>query len=381
MRIDVAPAVLAWAQQRSGRSESEFHARFSRWDDWMTGDGGPTVGQLEKLAQFAHLPFGILLLPEPPDFALPIPDYRNGPALLSSAPSPDLLDVLHSSIRRQAWYHGYAERTATEPAAFDRQVLDDPVGPPAAAALRDLGYRVEDRRRMTREAARNHLRHAFERLGGLVVFSGMVGNDNHRMLARAEFRGFTLADDAAPFIFVNTHDDTLAGQIFTFFHEYGHVLLRRSGISDEDLARESGDRVERWCNAFAAEALVPIDDLREEYRGRAEPNELDRLASRYLCSTLVILLQLRRGNLVPREGFDQLLAAETRRAEQLARELPARSGGEFYANQPFRIGEKLSRAVLSDVAAGGTTYTEAFPVLGLRNVTQLARYSDSLGMG
>lgn len=379
-RVEIVPSVLIWAQGRSGRTHDDFHAHFTGWDDWTSGRAMPTIHQVEQIARFAHLPFGILFLPEPPSLPLPIPDYRNGPRDGADVPSLDLLEVLQTSIRRQDWYRDFADRAGVQPAAFDQHTTDAPVGSTARKALRDLEYGVEDRRRLTREAARNHLRRAFERLGGLVIFSGMVANDNHRMLTRAEFRGFTLADEVAPLIFVNTHDDTLAGQIFTFFHEYGHVLCRRSGVSDEDPAEEPTDQLERWCNAFAAEALAPVADLDVEFHGESTARELDRLANRYLCSTLVVLLQLRRAGLVPSAGFDRLYADEARRVEQLARMQPSREGGNFYLNQPFRVGEKLSRSVLSDVRAGRTSFVEAYQVLGLRSADQLAKYAQSLGL-
>ena len=38
---------------------------------------------------------------------------------------------------------------------------------------------------------------------------------------------------------------------------------------------------ERWCNRVAAETLVPLDSLGEQYRGSADEDELDRLARMY----------------------------------------------------------------------------------------------------
>ncbi|GAA4773540.1 ImmA/IrrE family metallo-endopeptidase [Microbacterium gilvum] len=73
----------------------------------------------------------------------------------------------------------------------------------------------------------------------------MVGNNTHRPLARSEFRGFALHDAMAPLVFVNTHDDSLAGQFFTFFHELAHLLRGETALDIPDLRAETAG-AERW---------------------------------------------------------------------------------------------------------------------------------------
>ncbi len=380
-RVAVAPSVLRWAQERSKRDDGAYERKFPAWQYWVAGQKEPTIKQVADIASYSHLPFGIFFLDQPPEIELPIPDYRLGREGDEAAPSQDLLDVIDLSVQRQAWFRDHAVKLGLGAASVTHATLEDEPSAVAAVAARELDYTVAGRARMTREAARNHLRRRFEESGGLAVITSMVGNDNHRMLDRGEFRGFTLADEIAPLIFVNASDESLGGQIFTFMHEYAHVVLRATGISDEDPAVKATG-VEAWCNAVAAEVLVPAADLREQFRPDAPlAGELDRLSGRYLCSTLVILLKARDLNLVPSAGFDAVYRTEERRATEAFELRRAQSGGgEFYANQPFRIGERLSRAVLSDVREGGTTYTEAFRILGLRNVEQLNKYATHLGI-
>ena len=127
--------------------------------------------------------------------------------------------------------------------------------------------------------------------------------------------------------------------------------------------------------------MVPLRDLSETFRQNvALRDELDRLSSRYECSTLVVLLRLRDGELVGRAGFAELYAAESAYVGELLARRPASEGGDFYLNQPFRIGERLSRAVLHDVYSGGTSYTEALGLFGLRSATQLDKYARQLGL-
>lgn len=382
-RVAVAPSLLLWAQERSKRDAEALEKRFPAWHEWLAESRAPTVRQVEELARYTHLPFGVFFLSEPPDVELPIPDYRLGRSGDRVTPSQELLDVIDLSVRRQAWFTDYALKLGLGDAAIPRASESDEPGSVATAAAKHLSFEVADRARLkTRENARNHLRRKFEELGGLVVITSMVGNDNHRMLDRDEFRGFTLADARVPLIFVNASGDSLSGQIFTFLHEYGHVMLGKTGVSDEDPST-NGIGVESWCNAFAAELLAPTIDLRSQFR-REPPleDELDRLAGRYMCSTLVVLIRLRDLHLIETSGFDAIYAREERRAAEafsFQRQKNA-GGGDFYLNQPFRVGERLSRAVLADVREGGTSYTDAFRVLGLRNAEQLRKYSEQLGL-
>lgn len=382
-RVTVAPSILLWAQERSQRDPDAYEKKFPTWNQWVDKTVAPTIKQVEELAKYSHLPFGIFFLDQPPQVELPIPDYRIGRTGNEATPSQDLLDVIDHSIQRQAWFQDYAQKLGLDNANILRATENDNPVEIAKLAATELGFTVSDRSRLrTRENARNHLRHTFEERGGLTVITSMVGNNNHRMLDREEFRGFTLADDLAPLIFVNASNESLSGQIFTFLHEYGHVVLRKTGVSDDDLTQH-GTGVEGWCNDFAAEILVPAADLLTQFaRDATLTGELDRLSQRYMCSTLVILLKLRKLDVVGPAGFDAIYRGEEERAQQaFENQREQRSGGgNHYLNQPFRVGERLSRAVLGDLREGGTSYTEAFSILGLRNVEQLRRYAEQLGM-
>lgn len=379
--VEVAPAVLAWAQERSRRDPDAYASRFGAWESWLAGEKNPTIKQLEELARYAHVPFGVFFLDEPPVVRLPIPDYRLGVTGDRATPSQDLLAVIELNQQRQDWFRDYALEHGLGQARIAGASEQDEVHRVAARVTEELDFDVRRRSGMTRDAARNHLRRRFEERGGLAVITSMVGNDTNRLLDRSEFRGFTLADETAPLIFVNANYDSKSGQLFTFLHEYGHVLLRRSGVSDEEYGEMTAG-VEGWCNALAAEVLVPEGDLRAEFRPGVDVHlELERLANRYLCSTLVIVLKLRDARLLRREGFDELYReVELRAREAFERSRTVSDGGDFYANQPFRIGERFSRAVLAGVAEGSTGYTDAFRLLGLRSAEQLGKYAKKLGM-
>ncbi len=288
------------------------------------------------------MPFGYLLLPQPPAWTLPVPDFREG---FEGAPTPsaNLVAVLGQSQRRQEWYRDYALALGAEPLDFvgSAETLD-PIE--AATGVRSaLDFEVSTRRGTWADTRKALLR-SFEAIGGLTVATSMVENNTRRPLDENEFRGFALVDDLAPLVFVNTHQ-TLNGQIFTLAHEFAHIWRGASGIGNEDPRADGQSEIERWCNAVASEVLVPRADLASRHtRVASAPltEALDALAHDFRCGTLVVLQALHRTGVRRIDNYANAYDAEVARLRRLS--AGEGGGGDHYNNQPFRIGERLSRA-------------------------------------
>lgn len=383
--IDIKPPVLQWAQQRSGRANTEMRDKFADWDQWLDQVAQPTYAQLEKISAYTRIPIGYFFLPEPPLEELPIPDFRVGRD--GRLPASDaLLDTIYLNQRRQAWYEEYlTELGDPDPITFVGSARTGSVEQAAALITDALGYSVGKRAELgTTHEARNYLISRFEELGGLVVINSMVENNTHRPLDLEEFRGFTLHSTIAPLVFINGKD-TKNGQIFSLLHEFAHIWRGDSGVSaGGQPLRGRVNHVERWCDAVAAEIAVPAADLRDNFETRRElTTELDRLAGRYHCSTLVILLRLRDTRLIATGGdageFDDLYTREVDRLIGIIEQLPQESGGNFYNNQPFRVGRTLSEAIIHDVKIGNTSMTEALRLLAFRRTPMFDTYAQRLG--
>lgn len=379
--IDVNPPILRWAQRRSGRHEDDMYIKFTAWGDWLAETQKPTFADLEKLAQYTRVPIGYFFLTEPPVEKLPIPDFRVGRGDQAEF-SAELLDTIYLNQRRQAWYEDYlADSGHVESLPLVGSARDKPVNEAAKLITEALGFTVAERAdlRSTSEA-RRHLITMFENLGGLVVVNSMVKNNTHRMLDLEEFRGFTLQSATAPLVFINAND-TLNGQIFSLLHEFAHVWRGESGVS------EGGDPIhrrahvsERWCDAVAAEVAVPSSDLVTNFApGKMLTEELDRLSTRYRCSTLVILLKLRTERLIEGSNFDLIYSQEVDRLTEFIKSQRRSEGGTFYNNQPYRVGETLSRAIIRDTRMGRTPMTEALRLLAFKRSPMVDTYAQHLG--
>jgi len=379
IRVEVRPEMLRWARERAGFSVASLARRFPKLEAWERDEARPTLKQLESFAKVTYTPVGFLFLQEPPVENVPIPDFRTVDNVHVGHPSPDLLDTVYICQQRQEWYRDFARSTSEEPLAFVGSAQVGSNVEAAAAAMREaIGFDVEERRRMPTwtDALRRFIEQA-DALGILVMCSGVVLNNNRRRLDPEEFRGFAMADDLAPLIFINGAD-TKAAQMFTLAHELAHIWLGQSAVSDAQAAWMPEHAVEGWCNRVAAELLVPLAVLREEYDESAELQaEVGRLARRFKVSTLVILRRVHDAGGLTREELWEAYARELERLHAL----PGGSGGNFYLTVGARTSKRFARALVVSTLEGHTSFTEAFRLLGLKKMSTFQDLGHSLGVG
>ena len=78
-------------------------------------------------------------------------------------------------------------------------------------------------------------------------------------LTQDHLRGFSMVDEIVPIIGIKRGGEPATAKIFTLFHELGHVLLNDGGLCD--LSENTSLQIEKWCNAFSAEILIPTSEL------------------------------------------------------------------------------------------------------------------------
>lgn len=368
MRVAVNPDLLRWARERAGVvAAGELTTRFPKLEEWEGGTARPTLNQLEAFARAAHVPIGYLFLPEPPEEPLPIPDFRTVDGRGVRRPSPSLLDMIYACQERQSWYREFSLASRMPEADFVSSArLDQRPEDVAADMAARLGFDLAARAacRAWEEALRLFIGQA-EKLGVLVMVSGIVLSNTHRVLDPHEFRGFALADRRAPLIFINGAD-TKSGQMFTLAHELAHLWLGASALSDASGAPLNSYRGEEvWCNRVAAELLVPLAVFLPAMRPNEPVGEaMHRLARQFKVSTLVILRRLLDAGAISRETFGNAWATERERLRALA-DVAGSGGGNFYRTTLSRVGKRFARALVESTLEGQTLYRDAFRMLGV----------------
>lgn len=358
----------------------ELVARFPKLPDWISGAHKPTLKQLESFAAATHAPVGFFFLPKPPEEALPLPDFRTMGGTALATPSADLLDTIYACQERQDWYRDFARVTGSEPLSFIGSATTKLAPARAAKDIqRTLGFSVELRKACSTWAdALRHLVSQCEDSGILVMISGIVGSNTRRVLDPAEFRGFCLLDSLAPVVFINGADSKSA-QMFTLVHELAHLWLGESGVSNATLTDAPARSNEVWCNAVAAEVLVPLGELKSHLPLReALDDAVKKLCRLFKVSSLVMLRRLCDAGALSRTQFDKAYKKELGRLSSLKDQ--SAGGGNFYNTEAARVSKRFATALLVSTCEGNTLFRDAARLLGIKKVSTVNEFASRLGV-
>ena len=323
-------------------------------------------------------PVGYFFLAQPPEESLPIPDLRTVGSLPVSRPSPNLLSTIYLCQQRQEWYREFARAEGETTLPFVGSETTASGIERVAARIRNslnLDLATQAALPTWSEALRRFIDTA-DALGVLVMVNGILGNNTHRRLDADEFRGFALVDDLAPLVFINGAD-TKAAQMFTLAHELAHLWLGQSALSDSVPNSVPSHSIEAWCNRIAAEVLVPLSILRQEFRANEDlPAALARLARRFKVSSLVLLRRIHDLGALGDTAFRSAYQGEQERLLALART----SGGSFFPTLRTRVGRRFGHALMTSTLGGRTSFSESFRLLGIKSPAALQDFADSLGI-
>lgn len=377
--IAIKPEIIRWAVKRSQLAMDDLVQAFPKLGDWETGDGEPTLRQLEKLAKKTMTPLGYFFLDTPPVEKLPIPDFRTIGDRKIGPPSPNLMETVQTMERRQGWMREYVIEEGQDPLSFVGSVKITASALPVAARIRNtLGLSPDwAESHSSWEQALNTLRGRAEQVGILVARTGVVGLNNKRLLDPQEFQGFVLCDDYAPLIFVNAADFK-AAQMFTLAHELVHIWVGRGGLFHMPRTMPHDDETEKFCNRVAAELLVPSHTLLDRWPGVKHSDEpFQDLARAFKVSAVVAARRALDLKLITKKAFFAFYDEDhqqwkNRRARQKAEK---KGGGDFYRNQDAKLGKRFAYAIVRAAREGRLLYREAYRLTGLKGAT-FSRYAD-----
>lgn len=141
------------------------------------------------------------------------------------------------------------------------------------------------------------LRSFIESMGVLVV---------HRSFESDEAAGIYMqVDDGPHVIVINTTRSSKARKLFTLAHEFCHVLLREEGASNPSILK---NRVERFCNKFAAYLVAPSKLIWEAisrfgFRPTADEDVIRLFARRLGISQEALVVRLVEEKVLDRSDY------------------------------------------------------------------------------
>jgi Zn-dependent peptidase ImmA (M78 family) len=357
--LELSPDVLEWAARQVGRSLREIAQKISNRHAERIVEGKLSPPQAAKFANLTGTPFGYLFLDTPPFArALPIADFRTLP---TAAPlSKNFFDTYDDIDFKQSWFRDFLIESGAESLPFIGRfnVSDDPIK--VAADMRvTLDIADSDFARLrSADEVFSMLTAKAEAVGILVFKNSIVGSNHTRPLSVSEFRGFVISDNIVPAVFINGADAP-AAWVFTLSHEFAHIWIGDSGVSDA--APNSDNRHERFCNAIAAEFLVPRASFLDEWEIAlgGEDAKLEHSRRTYKVSALVIARRAFDLGLISRHKY-QTIYEETRL--RAAKPRPS-GGGDYYRTLAVRNSKSFTNRVARLAASGTISFREAGQLL------------------
>ena len=338
-------------------------------ESWRSGEKQPTFNQLEEFSNKTHIPIGYFFLNSPPMENLEIVKFRTVDSLCLQNPSRDLIDTVRQMENVQEWMRENVIASKGEKVPFLGALNTNVDVMSISYAVRkvlSLSITWFEQSKSVEESFK-YIRQAISNAGVIVMMNGIVGSNTHRALRVDEFRAFTLIDDYAPLIFINSAD-VKAAMLFSLLHEFVHIGLGKSslfnaGISDENYINP----YEVVCNAVAAEILVPIEVFvnlwKKTYRTHEIEENIRSVAGYFKCSQSVIARRALDSGFITKDVYYRFIS------QTVVSRKPVSSGGDYYKTQSTRIDKKFLLSLNTSIQEGKTLHTEAFRLTNTNRTT------------
>ena len=257
----IKPELLGWARNRAKVTVDDAakvaNVEPETLEGWEAGDGAPTISQLRNLAGKYHFPLAVFYLSNPPTDFTPLRDFRRLPNANDRTISTELaLHIRNAQQRRELALELHDELGEPARPFRLRATLGDSPEVVGEEVRRFLGVTEADQCKAAREGRGfDFWRRKFEEKDILVFVIG----GPHNTVDTSEMRGFAIARNEIPVIVINGRDYSQGGRCYTLLHELAHVLLGESALTNGYGGTAEEQRIERFCEAVAAAALMPRD--------------------------------------------------------------------------------------------------------------------------
>lgn len=359
IHIKTKPDVLKWAREslvlsKQMASES-LQISISRLEQLENGEKFPSMEELKSMSKTYKRTIATLLLQQVPA-EKPLPKDRR---TINSA----VVNTFHESTviavrKARALVNSLIELKAEagipiQPFNIKANLTDSAKN--TAQELR-IKWNIDEYRQLIKTTEVLDALIEFVESLGVAVFQLSLTKDN--------LRGFSITDENMPVIVIKKGSEPPSAKIFTLFHELGHIMLNDGGLCDLTFNPES-QQIEKWCNEFAAELLVPADQLLNmqivsDYKAKNEKiwaqKDLIALANYFHVGPLAMLRRLLENDLTTsayyKENHEKLNKPQFGRSTE-GRNLPKeiiKERGKTYINLAFKIFDqnKIDLKDLSD---------------------------------
>ncbi len=306
-QINVSNEVLVWARESLALSRNQVKEKTNipanRLIQLEIGEKQPTIEDLKVLSKVYKRTIATLLLDEPPK-EKPLPKDRR---TVDSKELGNFHEKTIMAVRK-------ARALAQSSVKLREELGIDIFKFSLSASLKDKPQEVaENIRQLLNLSEIKKIKNINDALVTYIDNVESLGVSVFQLsLTQDNLRGFSIVDDLIPIIVLKRGGEQAHSKTFTLFHELGHILLNQGGLCD--LSFKTQVDIEKWCNAFAAEVLVPSAELLSmgavvDYQRKGKKiwskNDLVDLANYFHVGPLTILRKLLDNNLTTREYYEK----------------------------------------------------------------------------
>ncbi|HNX31162.1 MAG TPA: XRE family transcriptional regulator [Holophaga sp.] len=366
----VQPELLKWARKTVGLSVIEVAETLNRTPEeiegWEKGKNSPTYSQLEKLAyQVYKRPLALFFLPIPPEEIQPQKEFRTLPDVDFQELSKDTyLHIRKAHAYQYALKELFGESNPSERCIWKTisLTLSNSIVEQALAIRDYFGITMQEQSRWKDdETALKWWRKALEDTGIFIFKSSFK---------QKEISGFCLIDSELPIIYLN-NSTTKTRQTFSLFHELSHLLFNINGLSKFETSYISRlpkkeKQLETFCNAIAAEILIPSADFNQQTKTlpenaeKASDDQFSQLANRYGVSREAVLRKLLDMGRVGKTFYES-------KAKFWTEQMVKKGGhGNWYLNQGAYLSDRFTKEVVGRHYNQQISLEHAADLLGIK---------------
>ncbi len=368
---NISPAVIDWIVTQLG-TNTTISDSLDTLKAWQVGEKSPTYNEIESISKKTHIPFGYFFLKTPPKENIKLMEYRTIDSSETKTPSRNLLDTIFEMEQIVDWTREYliGEDFEENPiVGKQKNVTDITIISNYVREVLNLPINWFEN---TRNSF-NYLRDKMSAAGVIIMTSGIVRNNTHRVLDINEFRAFTIIDKFAPLIFINATDST-SGKLFSLLHEFVHICLGTNNLFNAGYSfSKEVSKIEKICNAVTAEILVPTILFEEKWdklslQDKSIEKTIKDVARFFRCGSIVVARKALDRGKIKQETYNQIVQDAIKHYYEQIQTLK-KGGGNFYVTKASRLDKRFLTFVVDSLSQGKTLYSEAFRLTGTNRNT------------
>ncbi|MDR3256416.1 MAG: ImmA/IrrE family metallo-endopeptidase [Endomicrobium sp.] len=309
VKASINPRVLKWAREAICVSHSDIVKKLDKKTvkeadliAWEKGQDFPTINIAKSLAKLYGIKFITLYLPSIPKNIKPLKDFRG--VSDTGTFSKNFVFLMREIQGKQEWLKEYLASKGKKPINFISSINIDNGIKTAVNSLNRL-LLTDIKLKPKTDDTLKALVKKIESLGVFVSIGNSFNGHYLYAIEPSEARGFAIADKIAPFIFINSKDNKKA-QLFTLIHEFCHLLLGESGVSDASSSNRKPTEI--FCNKATAEFLMPTEKFYEVWNS-ITTDDLDKkikiLCEKFPTSSLSVIIKIYTLELIDKNTFDE----------------------------------------------------------------------------